>query len=106
MNKKPDLEDDSDIDKPFGYCFGDQSDFEYDESYDGKFFNIWSEGYAATGQSSDAQCMGSFPGKTFKEAVKNWMKTIDSANLVDLNNMTYWGCKLYPDESSARKTFG
>lgn len=71
-----------------------------------KTFDIWSEGYAATGESSGATYHGSFPGSSFKEAVCNWMKTIDSANLVDLKRMAYWGCKLYSDESLARKSFG
>lgn len=78
----------------------------YENNPENKCFTIWSEGYAVTGQSSNATYHGSFPGKTFKEAVKNWMKTIQSPDLVNLDKLTYWGCSLYDNEYSARKSFG
>lgn len=70
-------------------------------------YNIWSEGFIATGQHGTAHFHGQFEGNSFAEAIKNWIKSDKSAQqYVDLNTMTYWGCRLFDNESDARKTFG
>lgn len=71
-----------------------------------KDFNIWSEGLACTGQSGKAQFHGSYKGITFAEACEAWAKSTDDPNYFDRKHLTYWGCKLFNNESDARKSFG
>ncbi len=69
---------------------------------------IWSEGYAATGERAGAQYHGTFAAETFREAVTMWKSTIQpsSAAVVDLDELTFWGCRLFDNEVQARKSFG
>lgn len=70
---------------------------------------IWSEGYAATGQASDATFHGEFEGETFRDAVAAFQKSLSSKysrQCVDLNNLTFWGCSFFDNEEDARKSFG
>ena len=68
---------------------------------------IWSEGFIATGQSEKAMFRGKYEGKTFKDSIINWIeKDKDAKQYVDLDRMTYWGCRLFNNESDARKSFG
>lgn len=70
-------------------------------------YEIWSEGYIATGEHGTATFHGRFEGETFKDAVVNWTKKYsDAQQYVSLENMTYWGCRLFDNESDARKSFG
>jgi hypothetical protein len=66
-------------------------------------FSVWSEGYAATGQSSGAQLMGRAQGRTFKEACVNLFK---ADPYFSADSLTYWACSLYDNEQEARKAFG
>ena len=69
-----------------------------------KSYNIWSEGYRATGESSAAIRMGCGTGDTFKEACDKYFGKHD--NYYDSKNLTYWGCRLFDNETEARTTFG
>lgn len=74
-----------------------------------KEFEVWTEGYATTGQSSDAMFHGKFKGKTFKDAVIAWKNTLTdkySIQCVDVDRMNFWGCRFYDNEKDARKSFG
>ena len=74
-----------------------------------KEFEVWTEGYAATGQSSDAMFHGKFKGETFKDAViafKNTLTDEYSIRCVDVDRMSFWACKFYDNEKDARKSFG
>lgn len=72
-----------------------------------KKYSIWSEGYVVTGNSSGAIYHGESEGNSFKEAVENLCKKEKGFSAyVNLEKLTYWGCKLYDNESDARKTFG
>lgn len=70
-------------------------------------FQVWNEGYAATGESGKAQYLGTYPAETFKEAVakaivaKNWDKSYFNED-----RLTYWGCRFFDNEASARASFG
>jgi hypothetical protein len=72
-------------------------------------YQIWSEGWATTGQSSGATYHGTGTGNNFEEACKDffvvraWPK-IDSYYHPGTN--TYWGCNLFDNEADARKSFG
>lgn len=73
-----------------------------------KKWNIWIEGYSATGQNSRADFKGSFEGKTFKEACITWVATLDDNNkqYFSEETLTYWACKMFDNEVEARKSFG
>ena len=71
-----------------------------------KTFEVWMEGYSITGNCSGATYYGKYKAKRFKSAclkamVKN--KMLNDYNLID---NTYWGCRLYDNETGARKSFG
>ena len=70
-------------------------------------FEIWSEGFSATGNSGTAQRWGNAVGRTFKEACLEYSRgDANFDNYFNLNRLTFWGCKLYPSEEEARKSFG
>lgn len=74
-----------------------------------KRYQVWIEGYQATGQSTKATYHGEYEGQDFKEAVtafKDSLTDEHSRQCVDLNRMTFWGCKFFDNESDARKAFG
>lgn len=76
-----------------------------------KIFEVWMEGYAATGESAGAEFYGSYEAGTFKEAVgKAVEKGIKDKKLQESyyepNKLTYWGCRFFDNESEARKGFG
>lgn len=68
-------------------------------------FDIWVEGYEATGQSSPAQYIGSAEGVTFEEAVRAWYEKHPSSSF-DPQMLTLWGCRHFPTEEEARRSFG
>ena len=70
-------------------------------------FEIWQEGYRATGDQAPASKAGEAEGDNFKAACEEfahanpeWAKYFDSAR------MTHWGCRLFDNEADARKSFG
>lgn len=72
-----------------------------------KIFDIWCEGFMATGESSGANSLGCCSGKDLKEACINFAKTNkDFANYFNEDRMTYWGCRIFDNEADARKSFG
>jgi hypothetical protein len=67
-------------------------------------YNIWSEGYSATGQSSGAVCLDrGVLADTFDEAC---IVALYGDPYFNENSLTYWGCKLYDNEYEARGSFG
>lgn len=72
-----------------------------------KQYQIWTEGYIATGESSGATYHGLSKGETFKQAIENFMEENDwDKKLYNSERLTFWGCKFYDNEADARKTFG
>jgi len=73
-------------------------------------FEIWIEGYSATGQRDGARRLGDdelFEGVTFKDACKNALLRLkwNMSNYNEANN-SYWACRFYDNEIDARKAFG
>jgi len=68
-----------------------------------RVYEIWSEGYAATGNFSGANFHGRHEAESFKDACKLFFKDDPYYN-PQFN--TYWSCRLYDNEQDARKTFG
>jgi hypothetical protein len=76
-------------------------------------YQVWSEGYSATGNSSDAQRLTRkgedtlWEGETFKDACENALRTLKwEMKYYDKDRNTYWGCRFYDNEADARKSFG
>ena len=80
-------------------------------------FEVWTEGYAATGESQNAAFRGMWKGETFKDACKAWFDSLPETSRVfvynghassyyDAENNTYWGCRLSDNEADARERFG
>lgn len=72
-----------------------------------KLYEIWAEGYAATGGCSGATLLGRIRGENFKDACKKLAnKDLAFGLYFDEKRMTYWGCSLFDNEADARKSFG
>jgi hypothetical protein len=87
-----------------------------------KLWEIWVEGWAGhvvQGEFGNAQLVGCRQAMTFKEAIEKFINDLpDQSHLpryertgwdrdeFDLERLTYWSCKLFDNESEARKSFG
>lgn len=67
-------------------------------------FEIWCEGYAATGERGQAMLMGRTMAHSFKEACDNLLT--GSGAVYNSEHGTYWGCRLFDNETAARASFG
>jgi len=67
-------------------------------------YNIWSEGYSATGNHSGAILLkGDVIASSFREACTT---AFSSDPYFNKESLTYWACKLYDNEYEARSSFG
>lgn len=72
-----------------------------------KRYEIWREGYRATGEHGTAQCFGWYETETWLEAVEKLAKlNPEFNNLWNREKMTYWGCSLFENEKDARERYG
>jgi hypothetical protein len=79
-----------------------------------KEFEVWTEGYAATGQSSDATLHGKVMAKSFDQAcIKVLGSSLDKDESKpdgyrrnSKGNMCVWACGCYDNEAEARAYFG
>jgi hypothetical protein len=70
-------------------------------------FEIWSEGYHANEGRSGATMHGKMNAKNFPEACDKFaLRNADFDTEYDKERLTYWGCRLYPHEFLARRSFG
>lgn len=74
-------------------------------------YQIWSEGYAATGECSDAQLIATIQAESFDEAVRKYVDAVPSLKAYyQYNEQTgyhsIWACRLFDNEEAARKSFG
>lgn len=89
-----------------------------------KEYEVWMEGFAATGESGGAQLMGKAFARNFAQAchivmsssLLKWVQEVNApsykqyepAGRWDYNpdRLSYWSCKLYWSQELASKTFG
>lgn len=86
-----------------------------------KEFEIWAEGYVATGEHGTATLVGKGTGETFDEAVRDYMSKTPNHGIEEYtkafrvteeqyknlkSNWCIWGCRLFDNEADARKSFG
>jgi len=70
-------------------------------------YDVWMEGFRATGNESRASKVGQADGTSFEEACKTLLTDGHSmSNLYDPNRNTVWGCRLFRTEGEARASFG
>jgi hypothetical protein len=69
----------------------------------GQEYEIWSEGFATTGDSGTACHHGWGYGRTFHEACELFFANSSIYNPTD---NTFWSCRLFSNEADARKVFG
>ena len=68
-----------------------------------KEFEVWIEGYIATGQSVPHQLIGKVEAETFKDAcyiaVKKWCgNEEDFERYYDADKQSFWGCRCFDNE--------
>jgi len=70
-------------------------------------YEIWSEGYIATGESGGAVLHGVETAATFQKAC-NTLATKNGAfaKYYNATDLTYWGCKLFSSREKAQHSFG
>lgn len=66
-------------------------------------YEIWAEGYAATGEHGTARLLGKAIAVDFKSACRALLADNPSYNA---ERNSYWCCRLFPTETEARKSFG
>jgi hypothetical protein len=66
-------------------------------------WEIWSEGYVTTGQSSGAIRLGVIKAATFQEACD---LHFGHEQDYDSKALRHWACKLFDNEADARRSFG
>ncbi len=89
-----------------------------------KEYEVWMEGYAATGERGDAHLAGKAFARNFKQACdivmcRTHLEHIEKENAPDSKEyhspygwsydpscLSYWGCSLFPREDWARLSFG
>ena len=73
-----------------------------------KIWQVWIEGYNATGNSKTASLKGLYWGETFQDAVKAYAETLNPNDRSYFNSdfSAFWGCKFYDNEADARRMFG
>ena len=86
-----------------------------------KEYEIWMEGYSATGEHSPAHLIGKAIGETFEAACKNFEEPEDGFRIDGVKYKSkgdklkldehypypsIWACRLYDNEIDARKSFG
>ena len=94
----------SNDDIPIGIAFTVE---ETNHSQARKRFDIWCEGYAATGEQGGAHYFGAVRAENFREAcVTFFYEHPDLRRNFDSGRLSYWGCKLFSCERAARESFG
>lgn len=69
-------------------------------------YQVWSEGYAATGNSGSAELLGEVEAGDFASACSVLFEGSERAKYFDKQQLTYWGCRLFDNEQDARQAFG
>lgn len=85
-----------------------------------KEYEVWIEGYAATGQSGRHDFVGKVKAKNFKEACAKamWKRVLDCYfgdegkakeeydRYYDKERNSYWGCRFFDNEEESARSFG
>lgn len=90
--------------------------FDEHEGEEMQEFELWCEGYLATGMEGEPQhawFIGHYYGHSFMDAVQNCNAIHhchnsegDYIDISDSGNCYMWGCRVFDNEADARKSFG
>ena len=71
-------------------------------------YEVWTEGYTISGSVSGADFHGIFESDTFAGACLGFRDSLPQKSLHYFNDeqLTFFGCKFFDNESDARKSFG
>jgi hypothetical protein len=74
-------------------------------------WDLWMEGYQATGNFATARFLGSYDAFSYAEAVQQYLDEkhpTDQKQLASWHDgyCAIWGCRIYDNETDARKYFG
>lgn len=67
--------------------------------------SVWMEGYSCTGNHCDAQLVGTVEAEDFADACNKLALQNPERSWND-DNTAIWGCRLFDNETDARKGFG
>lgn len=74
-----------------------------------KMYQVWTEGYRATGEHGTATYHGECLAESFQEACEKLLGDSLDKNPDGTNRYPYpsvWACRFYDNEADARKSFG
>ncbi len=77
-----------------------------------KSYELWMEGYVINGNRGTAQFLGCYTASSFRNAVLIYFdleyleKDELETDMIDIDTLSYWGCRIFDSEQEARKTFG
>ncbi len=69
-------------------------------------FEVWSEGYNASGSSGGAAHHGTVTASSFRAACDKVFSGPKHRADYDAKRLTLWGCKLFDNERDARESYG
>lgn len=71
-------------------------------------YQIWAEGYRASGDRADATILGTSRAATFRGAVENIRDRSDTPELFTFKGERcfFWECELFDNEADAQRRFG
>ena len=74
----------------------------------GKTYEIWCEGFAVTGNTGQAQLLGTSSGVDFINACNKFFLNTRDGHLYECRGgqPSFWGCRLFDNEADARRNFG
>ena len=72
-----------------------------------RVWEIWCEGWRATGGEGGAYHVANVEAETFQDACDLYAKYTEAwAKTYDSKKLSNWGCRLYDNEEDAKKAFG
>ena len=70
-----------------------------------KEYEVWMEGYRATGESKPHEFIGKVEAESFKDAcyiaVKNWCSEDSFKRYYNPEEQTFWGCRCFDNEKDS-----
>jgi len=78
-----------------------------------KKYQVWTEGYAVTGENATAQRLTRknedtlWGGETFRDACENALQVLKwDMSYYNKEKNSYWACRFFDNEKDARRSFG
>jgi len=69
-------------------------------------YEVWSEGYVVTGNQDTAKLWGTVEAESFQKACDYMFESKNNRKYYRPETLEIWGCRLFDNETDARKAFG